>query len=88
MTRGLLVIPCAAWLWGGAALAQTGMSGIGGPMTEPTPAGEPLHTRYLTATGATVPRPSQLPRDAEPTRTGRSSYEKDRRIERSICSNC
>jgi hypothetical protein len=88
MIRGLLVILCAACLGGGAALAQTGMSGTGSSMTEPPPAGGPLHTRYVTATGATVPRPSQLPRDAEPTRTGRSSYEKDRRIEQSICSNC
>jgi hypothetical protein len=85
MTRGLLVILCAANVGCGAALAQTNSLGPGGEMP---PAGAPLHTRYLATTGATVPRPSELPPDAETFRTGRSSYDKDRRIERSLCSNC
>ncbi len=87
MRRGIFLILCAACLWGGAALAQTGMPGIGGATSEPRP-GAPLHTRYVTATGATVPRPALLPQDPAPMRSGRSSYEKDRRIEHSICSNC
>ncbi len=87
MNKGLCVIFCASWLGGGAALAQAGMPGPGGPANEPRP-GAPLHTRYLTATGATVPRPALLPQDLSSMRSGRSAYEKDRRIEQSICSNC
>ncbi len=86
-TRGICVVLCAACLGGGAALAQTGLSGTGDPTIEPRP-GAPLHTKYLAATGATVPRPALLPQDLAPMRSGRSSYQKDRRIEQSICSNC
>jgi hypothetical protein len=82
-----MLLCAAACLGGGAVAAQTGASGSSGPMPEPRPVG-PLHTRFLTATGATVPKPALLPRDPAPVRSGRSSYEKDRRIEHSICSNC
>lgn len=87
MLKGIFVILCGACLWGGFALAQTGMPDPGSPAIEPRP-GAPLHSRFVTATGATVPRPAQLPQDVSPMRSGRSAYEKDRRIESSICSNC
>ena len=86
-TKGVYVILSAACIWGGAALAQTGTPGTGNPAIEPRP-GAPLNTKYLTATGATVPRPDLLPQDLAPMRSGRSSYQKDRQIEQSICSNC
>jgi hypothetical protein len=88
MRRGIFMTLCAAaCLASGAASAQTGMPGIGGAPIEPRQDG-PLHSRYVTATGQTVPRPDLLPRDAAPLGSGRSAYEKDRRIEQSICSNC
>ena len=87
MTRGLMVILCAACLGGGAALAQTGTPGSGATTMEPRP-GMPLNSRFLTATGQTVPQPDLLPPESTTMKTGRSSYEKDRRIEHSICSNC
>jgi hypothetical protein len=99
MSKGIFVTLCAACLWGGAALAQTGVPGTSAGaaaesnaaaepnMVEPNMA-EPLHAKFVTATGATVPRPALLPKDSLSMRSGRSVYEKDRRIENSLCSNC
>jgi hypothetical protein len=56
----------------------------------------PLNRKYLTSTGQTVPRPN-LPQDStethrsvspDPTLSNRKIIDLDKRIERSICSNC
>jgi hypothetical protein len=88
MTKtGIIIITLAAALGTGAAHAESGAPGARGPADEPA-AGELANTKYLAGTGATVPRPDLLPPDFEPPRLGRSSYDRDKRIERSICSNC
>lgn len=88
MAKSTIMIVFLAVAFGvAAANAQTGMPGTGDPGMEPRASGL-SNTRYLTATGATVPRPDLLPQDIEPPRLGRSSYDRDKRIERSICSNC
>jgi hypothetical protein len=73
----------AACLGAGAALAQTGTpEAAGAPPERGTVT--PLHSRFVTATGQTVPRPDLLPPETATMKAGRSSYIKDRRIEQSI----
>lgn len=87
MTKtGLILVALAAAFGIGAAYAKSTTPGGHGP-GEAT-AGELANSKYLTVTGATVPRPDLLPPEFEPPRLGRSSYDRDKRIERSICSNC
>lgn len=87
MTKMISLILCAAaCVGGGSAVAQDGTTLTGRSAIDRQ--GNPLHSRYVTATGQTVPRPSELPQVVAPTRPDRWSYEKDRRIENSICSNC
>jgi len=87
MTKRIFVILCASGFCSGAVLAQTAMPGPGGPTAEPR-GGGPSRVQFVTATGATVPKPALLPRDLGQMRAGRSAYEKDRQIEKSLCSNC
>jgi hypothetical protein len=83
---GLIIFAIAAALGIGAAHAQTKARGARGH-GEAT-SSELANTKYLAATGATVPRFDLLRPELETPRLGRSSYDRDKRIERSICSNC
>jgi hypothetical protein len=86
MAKAILMLVCLAGVLGvTAAQAQEGMPGNGDPAFQ-SRGSTPSNTRFLATTGATVPRPDLLPSD--PPKLGRSSYDRDKRIERSICSNC
>lgn len=87
MSTRIFAILCAACLGGGAAQAQSAMNGPEDPPVGAQPSGL-SNSRFLTATGATVPKPNLLPPDVDAAKNLHRSYEKDRRIERSICSNC
>lgn len=82
----VIAVLCAA-LGVAAAQAQTGTPDTGRSVMAPG-ARDPLHTRFLAPTGATVPRPGVLPAPISPSSRDRLSYDNDERIERSICSNC
>ena len=72
-----------------SSVAFTGahaQSGLQGQAAEPHDG--PLNSKYLAASGATVPKPDLLPPGARPRKSDRWSYDRDERIERSICTNC
>ena len=74
----------------GAANAQKGGQNDGGlvapELSKPTP-GHLLNQDYLTSTGETVPRPG-VPQASGPTPLDHSLEQQDKRIDKSICSNC
>lgn len=87
MAKSVLVILLLATGSAVPAAGQTGAPDSAGGVSEGRSSG-PLHTQFLAPTGATVPRPGALPRNLGTTRLDRQSFDRDDRIERSICSNC
>ena len=70
----------------GAAIAQSDGGLVAPELSKPTP-GHLINQDYLTSTGETVPRPG-VPQSSGPTPLDRSLQQQDKRIDKSICSNC
>ena len=70
----------------GAAIAQSGGGLVAPELSKPTP-GRLINQDYMTPTGETVPRPG-VPQSSGPTPLDRTLQQQDKRIDKSICSNC
>jgi hypothetical protein len=85
MVRINLIVPFAVAVIASAATnAQTAPISQAAPSREPSAKGL-LNEDYLTATGATVPRPGF---SRAPTLVSRTIRDLERHLEKRICSNC